>query len=169
LIIPPPPPSAVDQKAIYGLWLQSGAIIVTVVVAIITIIHSARVAKRRATLDLIMFFQSNKELMDTRKAYIELRDKGHLAQWAAPEKAGSDEQAIINNVLNRYELVAIGIHERTINERIWKRWLRTGTVQDWIAAKPYIAQLRQNKFSALYCEYERLAKRWASRDEAPHI
>ena len=107
--------------------------------------------------------------METRKAFVALRSKGHLAQWAAPEKAHSDEEATINNVLNRYELVAIGIQQGTINEKIWKRWLRTGTVQDWIAAKPYIAQIRQNKFAALYCEYEKLARRWATKDEMPNI
>jgi len=65
---------------------------------------------------------------------------------------------------------AIGIREKTLNGRLYKRWTRTTLVKDWIACKPFVMQLRQNTSTpTFFCEFERLAKKWANRSEREHI
>lgn len=76
----------------------------------------------------------------------------------------------MRTALNRYEIIAIGIRESTLNGRLYKRWLRTTVVKDWIACKPFVMQLRQNtQTPSLYCEYEWLAKKWALPEEKAHV
>src|SRR5579862_2851556 len=95
----------------YGLWIQSGAIVISAVGIIISNVVTRRVARRRATLDLIMQEESNPDLIKQRTEFVRLRDAGHLAQWANPEQTASDKTAVIRSVLNRYEMVAIGIRQ----------------------------------------------------------
>jgi hypothetical protein len=153
----------------YGLWLQSGAIFLSFVGVIISAGVARSVARRRATLDLIMAEQANEFLVKSRKAFIELRDAGHLVKWADPAHAASVEAFTIRTVLNRYELVAIGIGESTLNGRVYKEYARSTVVKDWTAAKPFITQMRQTtKTPTYYCEFENLAKKWANHDEVHH-
>jgi hypothetical protein len=155
-----------EQVQNYGLWLQSGAIFLTFCGVIISAAVTRGVARRRATLDLIMGEESNELILTTRQKYLELRAAGHMVQWADPAKASSDEAKILRSILNRYELISIGIHKKTLNEALYKVFARTGVVRDWIACKPFVTQRRQSTSSPkLYIEFEKLAKKWAKRDE----
>jgi hypothetical protein len=158
-----------DQIQNYGLWLQSGAIFLTFVGVIISAAVARGVARRRATLDLIMSEQSAELLVNIRQKFLALREIGHLVQWADPLQATSDESKTLRSILNRYELVAIGIKEATLDERVYKNYIRTTFVTDWIACKPFVVQRRQTtKNAKLYCECESLAKQWASEAEKSH-
>ena len=159
-----------EQIQNYGLWTQSGAIVISAIGVIFTITANQRIARRRATIDLVMLEQTHKELLDARREFIKLRDAGHLVAWADPTKSSASEVSTMRAALNRYEMIAIGIREKTFNGRIYKRWLRTTVVKDWIACKPFVMQLRQNtQTPGLYCEYEWLAKKWARGDEKAHV
>jgi len=125
-----------DQVQNYGLWLQSGAIFFSLVGVIFSIRATRKIARRRATLDLIMSHQSNEFLYKQRQEYIVLREAGNLVQWAAPDKAASEQQSILRAALNRYELIAIGIKEKTLDGRVYKKYTRSGLVKDWRACKP---------------------------------
>src|SRR5438132_12093611 len=133
-----------DQIQNYGLWLQSGAIVFSLLGVLIGVITTRKIARRRATLDLIMMEQSNEFLITLRREFIVLREAGHLVQWADPAKIASNETINLRATLNRYELIAIGISEKTLDRRVYKRYSRTTLVKDWIAFKPYVMQQRQN-------------------------
>lgn len=153
----------------YGLWIQTGAIFVSAIGVIITLIWHKRIACRRATLDIVLTEQTDAQTVEQRTRFVRLRDDGHLAQWANPDKTSSDEAAVIRAALNRYELVAIGIRRGIIDEKSYKRWCRTTLVKDWIACKPMVMQIRQNaSIPTYFCEFEALAKRWANKDERTH-
>lgn len=127
------------------------------------------VARRRATLDLIMSEQSTELLLTIRQRYLGLRAVGHMVNWADPDQAASDEASVLRSILNRYELVAIGINEKTLNARVYREYARTTVVKDWIACKPFVIQRRQSTSTpTLYCEFEKLAKTWANDSEKPH-
>jgi len=159
-----------EQIANYGLWIQTGAIVVSAVGVIITIILQRRIACRRATLDLVLIEQTDIETINKRTCFVTLRDKGHVSKWADPDNTHSDESAILRSVLNKYELVAVGIKQGTIDEKLYKKWCRTTLVKDWIACKAFVMQLRHNAdIPTYYCEIEELAKRWATSDERKHI
>jgi hypothetical protein len=164
------PALTTDQVQTYGLWIQTGAIVVSAIgVGVVAYTHRI-VARRRATLDIIIQEQTHDGMLATRQKFIELRDAGHLVAWAAPEKAAAPETTVIRSTLNRYELVAIGISEKTINLRIYRRWCRTTLVRDWTACKPFVTQLRQNTNNPkFFCEIEALAKKWARGAERDHV
>lgn len=158
-----------DQVQNYGLWLQSGAIFLTFIGVIISASVTRRVARRRATLDLITSEQSTEPLLTIRKKFIELRDAGTLVQWADQTKASSTEAAAIRSVLNRYELLSIGIQEKTLDKRVYKEYARTTVVKDWIACKPFVMENRRIKsIPTFYCKFEKLAKKWATSEEKKH-
>lgn len=155
-----------EQVQNYGLWLQSGAIFLTFLGVVISATVTRNVARRRATLDLIMSEQSQETLISNRKKFIALKKAGHLVKWADPEQADTDSASVLRAILNRYELVAIGINEKTLNERVYKNYGRTTVVGDWIDCKPFVMQRRQTKNNPkLYCEFEKLAKKWCKNGE----
>lgn len=158
-----------DQVQNFGLWLQSGAIFLTFIGVIISASVNRRIARRRATLDLIMGEQSTEPLLSIRQKFIAMRDGGGLVQWADLSKAASNETSTIRSTLNRYELVAIGIKEKTLDKRVYKEYARTTVVRDWIALKPFVMERRRTiSTPTIYCEVEWLAKKWANSDEKKH-
>jgi hypothetical protein len=155
-----------DQIQNYGLWLQSGAIFLTFVGVITSALVTRGVARRRATLDLIMSEQSSELMIGIRQKYLALKIAGHMVQFAGPSQASSNEAATLRAVLNRYELVSIGIKEKTLNSRVYKSYNRSTFVTDWIACKPFVMQRRQTMNNPkIYSEYEYRAKKWALEGE----
>ncbi len=159
-----------DIIQLYGLWVQSGAIVVAAVGVIATILWSKRIACRRATLDIVLSEETDPSTIEQRTEFVKLRDAGHLSQWASPDKTHSDNSAILRSVLNRYELVAIGIDKGIIDEKSYKKWCRSTLVKDWIECKAFVMQIRHNaSVPTFYCEFETLAKRWSNKEERQHV
>ena len=154
----------------YGLWMQTGAIVASAIGVYFTVRWSKIVACRRATLDIVLSEETDPTHVDQRTEFVKLREKGHLSQYADPENTTGKEASLIRAILNRYELVAIGIFAGTLDEESYKRWCRTTLVKDWKCVKPFVVQLReQSETPTLYCEMEKLAKRWATKVEKPHL
>jgi hypothetical protein len=166
--LPVPSQNAIAIAQTYGLWIQTGAICLSALAAVLLILWTQRVASRRATLDLMMLEQSDPAHIEGRREFIELRNKGNLIQWIVADKTASKEAAVIRAALNRYELVAIGIARKTVDAKLYHNWCRTTLVSDWMACKPFIMQLRQNSGRNTYfCEFEKLALKWSNRSEKP--
>jgi len=144
-----------EQIANYGLWIQSVALIVTAVGIIITIIWSKRIACRRATLDLLLLQQTDQGTINSRTEFTKLRDEGHLSKWAEPDNTHSKHATTLRAILNKYELIAIGLQQGILDEKFYKKWHRTTLVKDWIECKPFVMQIRQNsKVPTFFCEFE---------------
>jgi hypothetical protein len=158
-----------EDAQFYGLCIQAGAIIVSAVGVSASILWNLRIARRRATLDLLINEQTHETPLAERTAFLKTKHDGDIAKWAAPTNAGMPQGVALRAVLNRYELVAIGISKGTVDEGLYKNWCRSTLVGDWIAVRPFVTQLRTNTRSwAVFCEFEALAKRWATKDEKPH-
>jgi hypothetical protein len=156
--------------AFYGLCIQTGAIIVSAggVASIIT--WNVRIARKRATLDILLNEHTHEISIKERTEFIKLKKNGDLSSWASSDKANAPEVETIRAVLNRYELVAIGIRKSTLDEQLYKLWCRTTLVGDWRAMKPFVAQIRTlNSIPTLYCEFEALARKWANVSEKPYM
>ena len=153
-----------------ALLIQAVFLPVSILVVIATLFWQQRIAKRRATLDIILAQQSNALLLEPRRKFVALRATDNITQYALPENADSDEILSIMSILNFSELIAIGIAEKTVDERIYKRYYRTEYVHDWIGCKPFVEELRrQGENPTYYCEIETLAKKWAKEDELKRI
>lgn len=155
-----------DQVQNFGLWLQSGAIFLSFVGVIISAVVTRGVARRRATLDLIMSEQTTGLMIEIRKKFLALKRDDHLVKYAMADQMTSEEAAVLRATLNRYELIAIGIRENTLNSRVYKSYGRSTFVGDWIACKPWVVQRRQTMNNPkLYEHVEALAKKWAKPGE----
>ncbi len=152
------------------LLIQAVFLPVSILVVIATLFWQQRIAKRRATLDIILTQQSNAFLLEQGRAFTALRNTDNIAQYALPENAGSPSAVSIMAALNLSELIAIGVSEKTVDERIYKRYYRTEYVNDWIGCKPFVDGLRQQSGNPnFYCEIEALAKKWANTAELKRI
>ena len=154
----------------YGHWIHTGAIIVSFIGVIISLIWHQKIAKKRATLDFLLDEEFDENLTAQRKKFLKLKESGSLSKWAAPENKTEPDAATLIAVLDRYEMVAVGINCSILDEKSYKKWCRTRLVHDWLDLKPYVEQVRRDTNHPLYyCEFEKLAKRWATKVESPHI
>jgi len=159
-----------EQIAIYGLCFQAGAIIASALGVAAIIAWNIRIARRRATLDILLSEQSHEITIKERTKFVSLKKEGNLTKWALPENNKTDELETIRSVLNRYELVAIGIERSALDGQLYKNWCRTTLVNDWIALKPFVMEIRaNNKVPTIFCEFEALAASWANAGERPHV
>ena len=168
-----PPWLTTEEIQNYGLWLQSGAIVVSLLGVLVGVTITTgvnrKIARRRATLDLIMAQQSNDFLIRSRHDFIVLREAGNLVQWAVVDSVVTAQQTTLRAAINRYELIAIGIKQKTLDGSVYKSYARSGVIRDWLACKPWVMQMRQTYSTpAYYCEFEKLAKKWATREERKH-
>jgi hypothetical protein len=114
--------------------------------------------------------QTDPEHVAQRTKFVTLRDEGNLSKFADPENTHGEDAATVRAVLNRYELVAIGVSSGTLDSKSYKKWCRTTLVKDWTCMKPLVMQLRHNASTpTYYCEFEALAWSWATKDEKRHI
>jgi len=131
-----------------------------------TIVWNRIVTRRRATIDILLADQTNFELLKVRAEFA--RHNGSFdplfdrSTWFTPESF------FLISICNRYELVAIGIQEGIVDERLYKKTWRTTLVRDWIRLRSGIISRRnQANHPAMFCEFETLAKRWANASEMP--
>ncbi len=154
----------------YGLWIQTGAIFVSAAIALIAIVYSRRIASKRTSIDLLLHEETDGLYAKQVSEFNRIIRAGNIIQFLAADKLSGDEVTIIRNVLNRYELLAIGIFEKSINENIYKRWTRSRLVDDWIKCKPFIMEIRrQTERQTIYCEFEKLARKWADKRERDRV
>lgn len=153
-----------------SLIIQIAAIILSAIGVIITIIWRQKISKRKSTLDIILAEETDTKLVKQRTEFVKIRNSRGISNFAAKDKAESNEAEIIRAVLNFNELIAIGIAEKTIDQRIYKRWGRTKFVKDWTGCKPFVMELRnQTETTTYFCEIENLARKWANKDEKPMV
>lgn len=161
-----PPEIPTTDVIDYGLWVRSGAIVLSFIGVIVTIVWNQSIARKRATLDIVLNEESDPNQLALRTDFVKMRDAGNLSKYADPKHGKENETNALRGILNRYELVAIGIRKGIIHERSYKDWCRRTYVQDWIECKGFVTQLRKNRGSSVYfCEFEKLAKKWATKEE----
>lgn len=161
-------------------------------------LHTNRdIAKKRATLDLILGEQTNKEIFEKRQKFIVYRDgkqklesyldkqkldKQKTGKNILPlpirEKQNRDTEKEIENAkeaiscitasINRYEMIAIGIEKKCICEEMYREWLQTTVVNDWKTVENFVIKLRKDKnIPNLYKRFEVMALRFNPNSSQP--
>lgn len=154
-----------------GFWIQTGAIILSALVAIAILYNNSHQAKKRATIDLVLHETNNPEIIDAKKQVRHCHeDKIDITQLSCKGNEDKPENAAIKIVLNNYEFIAAGIKEGAFDEEIYKRMKRSIVIRDWEAFAAYITELRrQKKRDKLYIEFEWLAARWNKSEIRPNV
>lgn len=120
-----------------------------------------KIAKLRATIEIVRHEQSDKELLEASKAYATFRDAGKLTQMAITHPEPLAEHDLVLRKLNNYEYVATGILAGALDEDIYRRMKKSNLIRDWDAMKPYVCELRSKyKKPQLFVEFEALAEKW---------
>jgi hypothetical protein len=146
--------------------VQSASVGISAIGVISTIIWNRVVARRRATLDLLLADQTNEHLLEIRRKYLQSVKDNKLLEYSTRDQWFSVDATPYVSTLNRYELIAVGINEGALDERIYKRFWRTTFVNDWLRCRDAVRLQRSNfKNDKMFIEFESVARRWAYPDE----
>ena len=126
---------------------------------------SEKQSRCRATVDIVLHEKTDREYLEARKKFAELKASNqtltHFA-CAEPGKCVDENQAILL-VLNQYEFMAAGIFAGAFDEEIYMRMKRSLLIRDWDSLSAYVLELRQRRHnSALFIEFQKLADKWRS-------
>jgi hypothetical protein len=140
---------------------------IAALIAIWGVISQRQIARRRATLDYIATSKSNRELIAARREFVNIAKKGGLDLLAAEDKEQTKEAQIIAEVLNQYELIAVGIQFGILDYSLFRRFSRTVTIRFWNHGHPYIVSLRKRvNNDMIYHEFEEMVK-WFKGEKTP--
>ena len=146
----------------YGSDIQNGAVVLSAIAAFAVIRSARRGANRRNTLDLILHQESDRELIEARLRFNDIKAGSiRLSTFGKADKRLSEEAQTIRKVLNIHELTAVAIAEGVIDERVYRRWFNSNYIADYEATKNYIAEARKTYDNpAAFQEFESAALRW---------
>ncbi len=151
---------------------EVGAVFVTgaiaAVIAIWGVLSQRAIARRQATLDHISHLESDRDIIEARKIFVELSKKpGGLAVWADSNKEQTTEALAIGRILNSYELISIGIQRGIIDFELFKRWHRSSAIKYWERGAPFVMSIRNRLSNDMFFhEYEEMVG-WLKADKRP--
>ncbi|WP_375549560.1 DUF4760 domain-containing protein [Oceanicaulis alexandrii] len=165
--------------AAFGTILSAVVALGVAIVAFLINIQKDRQGNKYNTIQYIRDQASNPILIGMfeqfRQARRTLRN-GHIGSFGM-DQVGEREISyegrlilvddVIKKLFNYYEVTAIGIKDGGLDENIIKDWWRTSYVLDFIDFAIYVYQRRlRDDAGRLFINYEELALRWATEDEA---
>lgn len=145
----------------------------TIVIALLAIYSATwtahRVARIKATIDLIEKRESTTVYRDCNKTFSRLRRGKGFSHLNAPKPEDQGEREDVKDYLNHYELVALGIRKRVLDDGFYRGWMGGPFVRDWNAASDWIQRERWKCNDAGQWEYddnifehfEFIATRWS--------
>jgi hypothetical protein len=118
-------------------------ILISVIVAGIGVASARKIARQRATLDMIEKVESTEHYRGIQAVFSKHRKAGSFSQLHAPSpgEQEADRRAVFD-YLNHYELVSIGICKNTLDAGIYRDWMLGPFVRDWNAAAAFIQRER---------------------------
>lgn len=135
------------------------------IIAIVSMAAQRTISKRRAAVDLILI--SETDVFKANRA--ELEDAlatGKLLDILKPASAKDFERRrCISNVLNHYELTAVAIFNRTVDEQIVKQYQYSQVVHTWNACKGLVDRINGSERATAYENFRKLAERWTAHPE----
>lgn len=160
------------QAPDWRIYITPALVFFSVIVAALALINTRQIARRKATLDLIEKVESTDHYRALNAAFSRLRRGRGFAHLGNPaDDEDILDRAKVNDYLNHYELVAVGIFQRILDERFYRTWMRAPFVRDWNAAADFVQAERWRREDdgrwtyneKIFCNYQKMARRW-SRD-----
>jgi uncharacterized protein DUF4760 len=156
-------------------WVQplvvAAGVAISLVVALLTIRTNRRIARIKATLDLIESSETKEHYLELYRNYKKYRMDGDFRQ--AIIAAETEDNRLLQDkccdFLNYYELVSIGFKEGILDERFYKRWMKYAVLRDYREGVDLIADARKPTSdggagdATAYCELEALCIKWGGR------
>lgn len=95
-------------------------------------------------------------------------DSKKQKQAAARQAAALSIRGLIIRRLNRFEMIAIGIHNGSIDEAMYRLWWETGTVSEFLDHQKFIAKARESR-ARVFQNFHRLAHHFATDEQRQSI
>lgn len=139
------------------------------IIAIVALRNTRSVARQKATLDLIEKRESTAHYRDLSRTFFELQKGPGFMHLVAPSDADRPTRKQVFDYLNHYEIIAIGLRQNILDEKIYRAWMEGAFVRDWNAAADFIQRERWKCDEAgvwhyrdsIYENYEHVARRWS--------
>lgn len=76
-----------------------------------------------------------------------------------------DPSQVVKDLYNFYEVIALGVKNKWLNEKILKTYWGESFILDWLDFQNYVFEMRINYNNKnIFSEYEQLAYKWANRE-----
>jgi hypothetical protein len=151
---------------------EVGAVFVTgaiaSLIAIWGVLSQRAITRRQVTLDHITHLESDRDIIEARKRFVELaKENGGLAIWAEPDQEQTTEALAIGRILNSYELISIGIQRGIIDFELFKRWHKTSAIKYWERGAPFVMRIRERLGNDMFFhEFEEMVG-WFKDEKKP--
>lgn len=158
--------STFELHSLIASYTAAIAALFAVFLGIYQLLKLRREAATREALEFARQESSSAEWLKIRAEFVEFIDKNRTTEGtlkaAAIAKSVEAMDDAVYAVLNRYEMLALAIKRRAVDELfMWDIW-RYALSIDWAYLSQIVFALRENTGrSTLFCELEWLAKRWA--------
>jgi len=153
----------------WHFYITPAIAIVSALVALRALFSARELARKKATIDLIEKTESTPHYRALNAAFSGVR-RSHGGFAGLIDDPPSDTlRRQINDYLNHYELIALGIGRGVLDESFYRAWMGKSFVRDWNEAAPWIEQERWRKqpdggwkyHPSVFEHYERIACRWS--------
>jgi hypothetical protein len=169
------------QSVFNELWFQNFILVVTAIIAFVTLRSSSRHERRRATVDVVNDLQKDPIFIAARASLRALKDdSGKIDAPRILLPQDSPDQQAIFTVLNSYEFMATGLKTGAFDAETYKRMYYTNVVDAWTALEGFVRLYREkykkllgeeamHDADTLYQDFEHLAEEWKRHPLSPHI
>lgn len=169
---------AEDWQPLFAL-VPPMLIAASALVAMFAVMKNEEVNRKRATLDLIEKSESSdhyKQVNLTFRKFFGTTSKPENRAFLHDPKTewGWTARREVQQFLNHYELIAIGINSKSLHAKTYRDWMMTVFVRDWNSAADYIQRERWQFDEKgekwlyrrkVYRNFEKLARRWARKSK----
>jgi hypothetical protein len=152
-------------------WVQPTVVGVGIIVAYGAIHWNRKIARLKATLDLIEGSESKEFYQIRYRAFRRFRREGYFRINVLQPQIEADRIARQNclDFLNHYELVAVACKKGIIDENFYHLWMGSTLVRDWNLGRSLVISARMpdgpgdKGDPTVFCEFEALAYKWGAR------
>lgn len=124
-------------------FISPALVFVSAIIAYVGIRNVRAVARQRATLDFIEKVESTPHYRTLNDNFSRLRRGPGFDHLHDPQTADDQtDRSAIQDYLNHYEMVAIGIRNNILDARIYRDWMLGAFVRDWNAASDWVQRER---------------------------
>src|SRR4028119_212047 len=157
------------QPTDWRIYITPALVFVSAIIAFLAMLNARHLARERATLDLIEKVESGEHYRNITQTFSDLRRGAGFAHLSRPKPEDEKARRCVNDYLNHYELVAIGILKGMLDESVYRDWMRGPFVRDWNAAADFIQRERWKRdddgewkyYAKTFMNYEVIARRWS--------
>lgn len=158
------------QPADWRVYITPALVFLSAVIALAALFNARRVAREKATLDLIEKVESGDHYRKINHTFSILRRGAGFAKLSNPQsEEDKNTRREVNDYLNHYELVSIGILNGMLDEKVYRTWMRGPFVRDWNAAADWIQRERWKRddqgqweyYGQIFQNYQVIACRWS--------